>query len=832
MPDDLKRVGLAFKADGSVEFNRSLKEVNASIQENRSAFKLAKSTWDDSTKSVDKLRDTQKYLTQQTKDYSDKVKALESELKELTDGISKNTEKIAKKREQLEATQKATENYRQKCEKLKQEIAELEKDETKNTDAIQKKKEQLAKAEKGLADYSLKSEKCAEQLEKLEEKEARNETAILKKKEQLNNAQASLNNYQKSLDEVNEKLKSGSAQMEEYAKKLTDMGDKATTAGKSLSKKITAPIAAVGAASANMAMEFEDAMAKVSTIADTTEVPMSELKDSIIELSNQTGISSSEIAGNVYDAISAGQKTGDAVNFVSNSTKLARAGFADAASALDVLTTIMNAYGLEASYVTRVSDVLIQTQNLGKTTVGDLSSSMGKIIPTAKAYGVGLEQVAAGYALMTSNGVATAESTTYMNSMLNELGKSGTKVSDTLKEKTGKSFLELMQDGASLSDVLQIISDSAKEQGLAFGDLWSGADAGKAGLILLGDSAAAFNGTLEKMQNSTGATETAFEKLNTNSYTSKKALNQLKNTSIELGTTIMEALAPIIMDISEKIEDFTNWFNNLDDSQKRNIVTIAGVIAAVGPLLVIIGTLISSIGKVAGGVSSVTKFMASGTKAATIFTKALKFTGVVGAIIAIVEIFIKLYQNCEWFRDGVNGIAGAVVDFVKSAGKKISGIAEDVGEFFSGVMDKIKSFFSFDWLPKIKLPHFSIKGKLSLAPPSVPKLSVKWNAEGAILKRPTIFGMDRNGNMQGGGEAGKEAVLPIEKLKLYIREENQLNNKELISLMKDVFEGITLLAENNIYIGDRKFMDVLTEMVIKRIDQKQTSKMVVKGVMA
>ena len=129
------------------------------------------------------------------------------------------------------------------------------------------------------------------------------------------------------------------------------------------------------------------------------------------------------------------------------------------------------------------------------------------------------------------------------------------------------------------------------------------------------------------------------------------------------------------------------------------------------------------------------------------------------------------------------------------------------------------------------MPSFSIKGKFSLVPPSVPKLSVKWNAEGAILNRPTIFGMDRNGNMQGGGEAGKEAVLPIEKLKQYIREENQLNNKELISLMKDVFEGITLLVENNIYIGDKKVMDILTDLIMKRIDQKQTGKMMTKGVM-
>ena len=77
LADDLKRVGLVFKADGSVDFNKSLKEVNASIQENRSEFNLAKSTWDESTKSVSKLKDTQKYLSQQTKDYSDKVKMLE-----------------------------------------------------------------------------------------------------------------------------------------------------------------------------------------------------------------------------------------------------------------------------------------------------------------------------------------------------------------------------------------------------------------------------------------------------------------------------------------------------------------------------------------------------------------------------------------------------------------------------------------------------------------------------------------------------------------------------------------------------------------------------------
>ena len=83
MADNLQRVGLVFKADGTVDFNKSLKEITASIQENRSAFNLAKSTWDESTKTAEKLKETQKYLAEQTKDYSDKVIVLSRQLDDL-----------------------------------------------------------------------------------------------------------------------------------------------------------------------------------------------------------------------------------------------------------------------------------------------------------------------------------------------------------------------------------------------------------------------------------------------------------------------------------------------------------------------------------------------------------------------------------------------------------------------------------------------------------------------------------------------------------------------------------------------------------------------------
>lgn len=604
----------------------------------------------------------------------DRIKGITIEINGDTTGLSKAMSGINK---EIKGTQGQLKD-----------VERLLKLDPQNTELLAQK-QRLLKEAVGETKEKLDSLKSAQQ--QVQEQFERGEVA----KEQYDALQReiietenNLKSLEKQADDTNTKL-SGFTQA---AEKIGKFGDAATSAGKKL-LPVTAGITAAGGASAKMAMDFEDAMAKVNTIADTTEAPLSELEKSILDLSNQTGISSSEIASNVYDAISAGQETGDAVDFVTNSTKLARAGFADAGSALDVLTTIMNAYGLEASEVSRVSDVLIQTQNLGKTTVGELSSSMGKIIPTAKANGVALEQVAAGYAMMTANGVATAESTTYMNSMFNELGKSGTKVSNTLKEKTGKSFLELMQEGASLSEVLQVISDSAAEQGLAFGDLWGSAEAGKAGLILLGESAETFNGTLEQMRNSTGATETAFEKLNTNSYTIQKALNQLKNTAIELGSAVMDVLAPIIISLADKIQEFTSWFSGLPEGTKKMIVLIAMVTAALGPFLLIIGKMSTGLSGIIGAFGKASSL--AGTFGSTMSLLTGPVGLVVAAIAALIAIIAVLYNKNEDFRAKTNEIWSKIQEIISSATEKIGNILTAFSELALLIWQKWGDDISF-----------------------------------------------------------------------------------------------------------------------------------------
>lgn len=347
---------------------------------------------------------------------------------------------------------------------------------------------------------------------------------------------------------------------------------------------------------------LESAMAKVGTIADTAKVPLESLSSQVLQVSGDMHIGANEISEAAYQAISAGQDTGNAVAFAGKASMLAKAGFTSSASAVDILTTALNAYGKGADEVGHVSDVLLTTQNLGKTSVDELAGSMGRVIPLAAAYNVSLENLSSGLAIMTANGIATAEASTYTKSMLNELGDTGSTVGKILKQQTGKSFAELNADGKSLGDVLQVLYDSVGGNATKFAGLWSSVEAGTGALSLASSGADKFNGVLQQMQADSGATQTAYD---TMTDTMAYKLDGVKTNAQNLGTALFDAVSGRL---GEGVALAGGYLQTLSESVQQNgIAGLAQGLAAVftdlttniGPQLLQTGTAL--LGKLGDG---------------------------------------------------------------------------------------------------------------------------------------------------------------------------------------------------------------------------------------
>lgn len=331
---------------------------------------------------------------------------------------------------------------------------------------------------------------------------------------------------------------------------LKNVGSAVTSALSGVAKVTAAVTAAWGLLetySISVGMEFETAMAQTATIMDKSVMSVGEMSDSIKQLSSEMGVSSASISNAVYNAISATGDTANAVSLVADATKLATAGFTDTDSALGVLTTSINAYGMAATDAEKISDSLIMTQNLGVTTVAQLSASMGKAIASASAYGVDLYNLEAAYISLTKGGINTAESTTYISSMMKELGKEGTGAAKLLKEKTGKSFSELMAEGSSLGDVLGVLYTACGNDATALMNLWSSAEAGKAANAIINQGLDQFNGNLSQLQGSAGTTEAAYE---TMCDTLQHQTEMLKTNIQNLGISVYEGLQDSLKDVA------------------------------------------------------------------------------------------------------------------------------------------------------------------------------------------------------------------------------------------------------------------------------------------
>ena len=299
----------------------------------------------------------------------------------------------------------------------------------------------------------------------------------------------------------------------------------------------------------NEATKLDEKLRGASTLYGSVTVDQTKLVDNLKSISLQTGESLEVLGQTVYDAMSAGvQPTEDmaeVLQVVSASSKLAKAGFTDTNTAMKASLSVINAYGMDIENINKVSDVLLNTQNLGVTTVGELSNALSKVTPVASAFGVSIENVTSALALMTKQGTNTEVASTGLSAILSELGKSGTTASENLQKAslsaglTETSFKGLLFSGKSLGDILDIMADYAEQNNLSLVDMFSSIEAGKSALQITNAGAEEFNKTLDSMETATGLVSESFEKMVTPSQKLDSAIATLK-------TTIGEKLKPAV----------------------------------------------------------------------------------------------------------------------------------------------------------------------------------------------------------------------------------------------------------------------------------------------
>lgn len=473
------------------------------------------------------------------------------------------------------------------------------------------------------------------------------------------------------------------------AKSIKDTGKSISALGEKFAL-LSAPILAAATAGAKLNSDFTVGLAKVSTLVDTTTVDMNKMRSELVALSNETGVSVTELTEGTYQAISASVDASKAVDFMRVSALGAKAGFTDMSTATDALTTIINAYGMETERASDMMDRLIITQNLGKTTVDEIGKSIGQVIPTAASAGMSIDELLASVASLTASGTQTSAAMTGMKAALSNIIKptaDAAKVAQSLGLEFTQAHLAQVGWAQFLDEVKTATGGNIEIMGKLFGST----EALNTVLSLTGNGANKFKESLDGMANSTGATNDAIGKLDaTPAAQLEKAVNQLKNAAMELA----QGLTPLLSRTSKMTKAFAEWLNNLTPVQKELLFGLGQFIVIGGFALTIVGKAITMFGGWYGSIvkasSAISKaggvFAALGTKFPIIATAANSASGALSAFATKGISAMRVFGNA--MLHPLNTVRTAFV-LLKN------GVIGAVKSMFSGVLGFGRSFISF-----------------------------------------------------------------------------------------------------------------------------------------
>ena len=516
-------------------------------------------------------------------------------------------------------------------------------------------------------------------------------------------------------EQANTALENGDISQEQYdalqreiietensLKKLEEQANQSATALQKISA--TAVITGLGTAAVTTAANFESSMSQVQATMGITSDSMSTVDgqsvntmDTLSELAkkmgSETAFSASECAQALNYLALADYSTQEMCDTLPTVLNLAAAGGIDLASASDMVTDAMSALGMETSEANTMVDQMAKTASTANTSVAQLGEGILTIGATAKSVKGGTAELNTALGILANNGIKGAEGGTHLRNIILSLQNPTDKAAAQM-QTLGVSVYDSEGNMRSMNDILGDLNASmedmtSEEKANIISTIFNKTDLSSVNALL-----ANTGDTWDNLQNSiTNSAGAAQQMADTQLDNLQGQLTILKSALEGLAISFGELLMPAIKNIVSAIQGFVDWLNSIDERTKKVIVTIALIVAAVGPILIIIGKIISAVGTIMtvvpklAGVINVVK---SAFAALNTTMLANPIFLIITAIAALVAAFIYLWNNCDGFRQ-------FWVDLWENIKSIVSTAIEGIKTFLSTAMETIKNIFSTAW---------------------------------------------------------------------------------------------------------------------------------------
>lgn len=411
--------------------------------------------------------------------------------------------------------------------------------------------------------------------------------------------------------------------------------------GTSMTRNITLPIIGIGVAGSKMAMDLNAAMADVQTLTTGGTESIVKMKGEVQSLAITVGKGSKDIAGGLYETISAFGEGEETMGRLTIASKAAKAGNLETVDSVRLLSAVTKGYGdTSISALEKVADLSFLTVKLGQTTFPELASSMGRVVPVAKSLNVSQEELFATMATLTGVTGNAAEVSTQLSSIMTGIVKPSAALTKTV-QSMGYSSASTMVKELGLVKTLEKLGEVTEGDTDAMAALLGRKEALTAALALTGAQADVFTGKMGQMKNASGAMGDAFkaqaEGINKAGFLAAQSWERIMTALRSIG----DKLLPIFADLITKLEPMFQIFENMGPQITGTVLALVGLLAALGPVLIIVGQAI-------GAFTAITGAMAAAGGAVALLSNPIGWA--VAAVIALSVVTVLLWDKLKPLR--------------------------------------------------------------------------------------------------------------------------------------------------------------------------------------